>query len=194
MSRWCISACFGLVLMGFLYRRSAITGTIVLIAAVAVTIGASWWQFAEKGYLFDPIYPGLAAIAMFGTGTLVNYLRVEREKEVRATGVRPLSLTGSCRSSQQGSQAAEAGWRVARAHVDVLRHPWLHQDFRITRSPAAHPADELVPDTDDAVIQDHEGTIDKYIGDCIMAFWNAPLDVPIMREGDPGGARLCALA
>ncbi len=26
------------------------------------------------------------------------------------------------------------------------------------------------------VIQDHKGTIDKYVGDCIMAFWNAPLD------------------
>ncbi len=28
------------------------------------------------------------------------------------------------------------------------------------------------------LIQQKAGTIDKYIGDCIMAFWNAPLDVP----------------
>jgi adenylate cyclase len=34
----------------------------------------------------------------------------------------------------------------------------------------------LTPMTD--FIQGTGGTIDKYIGDCIMAFWNAPLDVP----------------
>ena len=28
------------------------------------------------------------------------------------------------------------------------------------------------------IVMAHGGTIDKYIGDCIMAFWNAPLDDP----------------
>ena len=41
------------------------------------------------------------------------------------------------------------------------------------------------------VVFDHDGTIDKYIGDCIMAFWNAPEPQPdhaqkavVLRDGD----------
>ena len=34
----------------------------------------------------------------------------------------------------------------------------------------------LTPMTE--VVLGCKGTIDKYIGDCIMAFWNAPLDDP----------------
>ena len=32
------------------------------------------------------------------------------------------------------------------------------------------------------IIMKNGGTIDKYMGDCIMAFWNAPIDTPNHRE------------
>ena len=38
----------------------------------------------------------------------------------------------------------------------------------------------LTPMTE--IIMKNGGTIDKYMGDCIMAFWNAPLDCPNHRE------------
>ena len=40
------------------------------------------------------------------------------------------------------------------------------------------------------IIMDHGGTIDKYMGDAIMAFWNAPLDDPDhARNAGSGRAR-----
>jgi len=101
---------FGVVLLFFLYRRSAIAGTAVLLGALVVTVGASWWQFADKGYLFDPIYPGLAAVVMFSSGTVINYLRVEKEKRnVRTAMARYLSPVLADQVSQHPEQLKLGG-------------------------------------------------------------------------------------
>lgn len=38
----------------------------------------------------------------------------------------------------------------------------------------------MTPMTD--IVMKNDGTVDKYIGDALMAFWNAPLDVPQQKE------------
>jgi adenylate cyclase len=43
------------------------------------------------------------------------------------------------------------------------------------------------------LIMERHGTIDKYMGDCIMAFWNAPLDDPAHAD-DACGSALAMLA
>ena len=169
--------CFGLVLIGFLYRRSAIAGTIVLVGAVAVTIGASWWQFAEKGYLFDPIYPALAATVMYGSGSLVNYLRTEREKKfVRNAFAQYLSPVLVDRVSQHPEQLKLGGeLRELTLMFCDIRGFTKISEMLDPQALTQLMNSFLTPMT--KLIQDREGTIDKYIGDCIMAFWNAPVDV-----------------
>lgn len=168
---------FGLVLLFFLYRRSAVAGTVILAAAVSAAIGLSWWQFAERGYLFDPIYPALAAAAMFGSGTLVNYLRTEREKRiVRNAFAQYLSPVLVDRVSDHPEQLKLGGElrEVTLMFCDIRGFTRISEALgpqALTRLMNAF----LTPMT--RIIQDHEGTIDKYIGDCIMAFWNAPVDV-----------------
>ncbi len=171
-------AVFGLVLLGFLYRRSAIGGAIVLIAAIAAAIAVSWWQFSRSGMLFDPIYPSLAAIIMFSCGTLVNYLRTESEKRyVRSAMARYLSPVLADRVSQHPEQLKLGGElrELTLMFSDIRGFTKLSESL----DPQALTGlinSFLTPMTQ--IIQDHEGFIDKYIGDCIMAFWNAPIDVP----------------
>src|SRR6185295_9496268 len=155
--------CFGLVLMGFLYRRSAIAGTIVLIGAVALTIGASWWQFAGKGYLFDPIYPALAATVMYGSGSLVNYLRTEREKKfVRHAFAQYLSPVLVDRVSQHPEQLKLGGeLRELTLMFCDIRGFTKISEMLDPQALTQLMNSFLTPMT--RLIQDREGFIDKYI-------------------------------
>jgi adenylate cyclase len=64
----------------------------------------------------------------------------------------------------------------------------------LTAHEVAHFLNQYLTPMTDAILQ-HEGTVDKYIGDAIVAFWNAPLDVPdhTRRAVDAGLAMRAAL-
>lgn len=168
---------FGLVLLGFLYRRSALGGAVVLIVAIGGAIAASWWQFSAKGFLFDPVYPALAAMLMFGGGTLVNYLRTEGEKRVvRNAFAQYLSPVLVDRVSEHPEQLKLGGEirPLTLMFCDIRGFTRISE--RLDPQALTHLINAfLTPMT--RIIQAREGTIDKYIGDCIMAFWNAPVDV-----------------
>src|SRR5262249_47703865 len=55
----------------------------------------------------------------------------------------------------------------------AISEPYRNAARRLTRLITRF----MTPMTD-VIQRRHGGTIDKYIGDCIMAFWNAPLDDP----------------
>ena len=48
--------------------------------AIAAVIAVSWYAFTKLGWLVDPIYPALALAAIYLVGTLVVFLRTERER------------------------------------------------------------------------------------------------------------------
>jgi adenylate cyclase len=144
------------------------------VAAVAV-ITASWWIFLNYSVLADATYPLLGGAISFGTLTAFRFLVTDREKRmIRNSFSQYLAPSVLADIENQGFQI-ELGGQTRELTV-------MFSDIRnFTPLTESMPADTLVSLLNDLFtdlsqeVLDNGGTIDKFIGDSIMAFWNAPL-------------------
>jgi adenylate cyclase len=178
----------GLLFVVLLLRLSA--GRMAIVAAVFIAIGlvVPWLAFSEYDLLFDPIYPPVTLAAIYVSGTALAFMRTERERAA-IRGAFGLYLSPDVVEQvarhpellQLGGEQRE----ITVMFTDVRGFTRISEQFDphgLTRFMNRF----LTPMTD--VVLGNRGTIDKYMGDAIMAFWNAPLAV----EGH--AARACDTA
>jgi adenylate cyclase len=150
--------------------------------AVLAAFGAAWFAFIYHGQLFDPVYPGLSALFVFITGVLTSYFRsdVERRSVRDAFGhyLAPEMVERLAADPDQLRLGGELR-EVTILFCDIRDFTTIAERTDATRLTRLLNS-FLTPMTD--AILGHQGTIDKYIGDSIMAFWNAPLDDPDHAE------------
>ena len=166
----------GVLILVLMLKSGAVASALAGVAGAGASIGASWFAYESAGMLFDPLYPAFAAIAISVLVIVVRYVTAERERRaVRAAF---------------GRYVAPAVVERLAEHPDALRLGGEMRDLTVmfcdirgfTGIVESMSAEELThfvnrymtPMTD--VILEAGGTIDKYMGDAIMAFWNAPLN------------------
>ncbi len=169
---------FGLLVIGFAYRAGAIPGVAVAVVSVAIAGGGSWYLFHNRGWLVDPLYPAVTAVILVMAATTITFIRTEREKR-HIRGAFSMYL-----SPEMVRQVAEHPERlklggenreITVMFTDIRGFTKLSEG--LDPQALTHVINAFLTPMS-RLIKDHNGTIDKYIGDCIMAFWNAPLDVP----------------
>lgn len=158
-------------------------GTALIGAMVAVgLVGGSFYLFLEQGLLIDPVFPSLASFLVFAAATVMLYFLTEREKRfVRQAFSQYLSPDLVTQLEKAPDQLTLGG--------EIRPMTILFMDIRgftpiseqLTPTELVSFLNTLLSPLSDA-IQAEGGTIDKYIGDSIMAFWNAPLSVPDHAE------------
>jgi adenylate cyclase len=168
---------FGTVLLFAIRRAGALWSLVIALGAAGAAIAISLVGFHQAGLLIDPLYPCLVALLLYVSGTYLGYRKTEREKRFVREAM---------------------GRYLAPAVVEqVIRHPeWLRlrgdlRELTVLFSDIrgfTRIAEQLEPEALTRlvnrfltpltrIIQKSRGTVDKYMGDCIMAFWNAPVDV-----------------
>jgi adenylate cyclase len=170
-------AAVGLLMVLLLPRLSA--GRMAFVAAVLIGAGliVPWFAYSQYHLLFDPIYPPATLAAIYVGGTSLAFMRTERERaEIRGAFGMYLSpdlveqLARNPSLLQLGGELRE----ITVMFTDVRGFTTISEQFDphgLTRFMNRF----LTPMTD--LILARRGTIDKYMGDAIMAFWNAPLPV-----------------
>jgi adenylate cyclase len=172
----------GLVLLALLPRLGAVKGAALGLVLAAAALGGSWYAFHGYRFLIDPTYPILAILAVYLTQTVLTYYREERRRSyIHQAFDRYLSpeLVKRIASDPRQLELGGEERQMTVLFCDVRNFSRISEQMEpqaIIRFLIAL----LTPMCD--ILLARRATIDKFIGDAILAFWNAPLDDPQQYE------------
>jgi adenylate cyclase len=157
-------------------------GPVVLVAIGALfaslLIGASWYFYTQQRLLIDFTYPLLSTTAIYLTLIFSSFVREQAQrKQIRTAFAQYMSpvlveqLAHSPEKLVLGGEEREMTIMFSDVRgFTSISETYKHDPQGLT----ALMNRFLTPLTN--VILARKGYIDKYMGDAIMAFWNAPLD------------------
>ena len=166
----------GFILAVLLPRLTAVRGVILILIMINIIGAASIYAFTNYSYILDPVYPLLAVTSLYVISTLASFYMTDNERSrIRNAFSMYLSPTMVKRVSEDPGLLSLGGEErdLTVMFVDVRSFSKISESMR-PQDITLFLNKFLTPMTD--IIQEMDGTIDKYIGDAIVAFWNAPLD------------------
>lgn len=171
-------AALGLLMIPIVLLLGPIAGLLLGAGQVLLVGGFSWMMFTDHGLMIDPSFPIVGLTLLYAALIFFQFAIADSDKRQirRAFGfyVSPSLLT----VIENNADTLKLGGEMRELTI-------LFSDIR-----GFTPLSEHLPPTRIVTlinilfsalgkrIVDESGTIDKFMGDAVMAFWNAPVDVP----------------
>ena len=173
------SVALAALLSAMIVRRATRWETVVLsLFATVVLAFLSYALIREANLFISPIGPTVALLLVAGGQTALDYAEERRQRrEIVRAFSQYLSPALVERLARDPSQLKLGGERrtLSILFCDVRGFTTIAETMKDDPEQLTALINRLLTPLSDIVLK-HGGTIDKYIGDCLMAFWNAPLD------------------
>lgn len=162
-------------------RRRTGWQTIVITAIAVILMLAAAYLALRFGRVFlSPVAPALAFVLIVASQAGIDYAqeRKNRRQITRAFSqyLSPALVEQLARDPSKLKLGGEKR-ELSVLFCDVRGFTTISEKLKDDPQQLTTLINRLLTPLSDIVLS-HGGTIDKYIGDCLMAFWNAPLDDP----------------
>ena len=168
----------------FIQFLGPLGGLSVFLIGNGISIFGSFYIFENYLFLIDPISPLVICLISYLVITFFNFLFTELERrKVRNAFSQYMSpvmvekLAQSNKSLKLGGERREMTFLFS----DIRGFTAISEKYKDDPESLTVLINSILTVLSNEVL-DQDGTIDKYMGDCIMAFWNAPSEDPFHRE------------
>ena len=159
------------------------------LAIIMIAIFGAYTVYVDYGLLVDPMYPSLCVLLIFIVSTILSYARAEAKRDQIRNAFGMYVAPDVMRDLEKNPDKLTLGGENRNLTVmftDIRRFTSISEG--LSPEELIQLINEFLTSMTDIVMY-HQGTVDKYIGDAMMTFWNAPKDV----EGHERQACIAAL-
>jgi adenylate cyclase len=154
--------------------------TLVAVGSMFATllVGASWYFYTQHRLLVDFTYPLLSTTAIYLTLIFASFVREQAQRrQIRSAFGQYLSPALVEQLAQSPEKLVLGGEEreMTIMFSDVRGFTTISESYKSDPQGLTALMNRFLTPLTNAILA-RKGTIDKYMGDAIMAFWNAPLD------------------
>ena len=173
------------VLMTIVIQRNGPVGGLAVFAlGNGSVVYTSYYFFINHQYLVDPISPLVICLVAYLVITFFNFLFTELERSKVRTAFSQYLAPAMVEKLAQSSESLVLGGErkeMTFLFSDIRGFTAISEKYQKDPEGLTDLINQVLTVLSNEILAT-EGTIDKYMGDCIMAFWNAPTDQPDHRD------------
>jgi adenylate cyclase len=169
---------FGILVIIFAPQFGPVTLVVVGAMFATVLVGTSWYFYVQHRLLVDFTYPLMSTTAIYLTLIFASFVREQAQRrQIRSAFSQYLSPALVEQLAQSPERLVLGGEEreLTIMFSDVRGFTTISESFKSDPQGLTALMNRFLTPLTNAILA-RKGYIDKYMGDAIMAFWNAPLD------------------